>query len=173
MVGCSTRLIDLPHQFTDVSYGVGNDALAGYFTHPSPGQPNGAVDTRGPLVSGVTENPGALAIGQELTVTAQVASRGAPINSVKLVYTVMYGAEQTVPMVDDGTAADASAGDGIYTGVIPAVANAGEMLRWKVVAIDQQDNMTHEPLFLDRFSNRQSPEYYGTIIDRSRICRLS
>ncbi len=167
-------LTDVPQQFTDVSYGVGIDALTGYFKDPSPGQPNSAIDTKGPVVSGVTENPGPLAAGQELTVTAQVSSRSAPVDSVQLVYAVMYGAEQTVPMVDDATGGDASAGDGLYTGVIPAVANAGEMLRWKVVARDQHENITHEPLFLDTFSRRQSPEYLGTIIsDPDRETQLT
>ncbi|MDG2383927.1 MAG: CotH kinase family protein [Pirellulaceae bacterium] len=157
-------LTDLPHQFTDVSYGVGHDGLIGHFTDPSPNQANEAVATTGPVISAVTENPGPLAVGQELTVTAQVTSRNLPIDSVNLVYAVMYGAEQTVPMVDDGTAVDAVAGDGIYSGLIPAAANAAEMLRWKVVARDQQDNLTNAPLFLDESSARQSPEYYGTVI---------
>ena len=45
----------------------------------------------------------------------------APIDTVNLYYRVMFQDELTITMVDDGTAGDERSGDGIYTGVIPAV----------------------------------------------------
>ena len=162
-------LTEVPAQFTDVSYGVGLDGQVGYFMAPSPGDLNGTMSTRGPLVSAVTSNPGAVAVGQELVVTAHVESRGIPIESVELVYVVMFGDEQTLTMVDDGTTNDAVAGDHLYTATLPGGASAGQMLRWRIVAKDQQGNATAEPPFLDRSSTRQSPEYFGTIITDSNV----
>jgi hypothetical protein len=49
----------------------------------------------------------------------------------------MYGGETTLAMVDDGTGADAAAGDEIYTATISTAGmTAGQMLRWRVTALD-------------------------------------
>lgn len=163
--GTLLDLLDCLHQFFDVSYGVGADGQQGHFISPSPSEPNGNIVGKGPIVTGVTENLGPLAASDELIVLAHVMARAEPISSVALLYQVMYSGGQSLSMMDNGTGPDLSAGGGIYTAVIPAVAGPGEMLRWKVVAMDQQATSSTVPLFLDSASNRQSPEYYGTIIE--------
>ena len=68
----------------------------------------------------------------------------------------------TVAMVDDGTGGDVTADDGVYTAVIPATAyEAGDMVRWFVMAIDLNTQMSRSPLFP---YPDDSPEYYGTVV---------
>jgi hypothetical protein len=63
----------------------------------------------------------------------------------------------TVPMVDDGTGGDATAGDGVYTAIIPASAyQAGRLIRWRVDAVDTEGRTSRDPLFL---RPDDSPEY--------------
>jgi hypothetical protein len=156
-----------PKQFTDVSYGITASQIPGYFLTPTPGAANPArVSTDGPIVSDVTENPGALADHVNLVVTANVQTRHAAVQSVSLVYRVMFGAETSIVMRDDGMGADILADDGYYSAAIPAnAAEPGEMLRWKVVARDEQNKSTSAPLALDTTGERQSPQYFGTIIN--------
>lgn len=52
---------------------------------------------------------------------------------VELVYKVMYGAEQTLTMHDDGLNGDGGANDGVYGVAIPSQV-AGTLVRYKVVA---------------------------------------
>ncbi|KKK79221.1 hypothetical protein LCGC14_2835670, partial [marine sediment metagenome] len=85
-----------------------------------------------------------------------------PINGVVLHYRVMYGAEQTLVMRDEGTDGDTTAGDGIYTAVIPAGAyGSGEMVRWYVTTADTLGFQWRAPLFRDPTF---SPEYFGTVV---------
>ena len=66
-------------------------------------------------------------------------------------------------MVDDGTGADAAAGDGIYTATISTAGmTAGQMLRWRVTALDTMGDSSKLPLFPDPLD---SPEYFGTIAE--------
>ncbi|MEX2186985.1 MAG: lamin tail domain-containing protein [Pirellulales bacterium] len=156
-----------PVQFTDVSYGITADPIPGFFLSPTPGAANAnIVDTAGPIVSEVTENPGVLADDADLVVTARVRSRHAAIDGVDMVYRAMFGVEQTIAMRDDGLGVDTIAGDGVYAAAISAAATApGEMLRWKVIARDVQGIATTEPLSLDNTGERRSPQYFGTIVD--------
>lgn len=61
--------------------------------------------------------------------------------SVNLVYKVMFGAEQTVTMYDDGAHGDGSSGDGTYGASIPAQA-AGKLVRYKVTATNNNGTQT-------------------------------
>lgn len=161
------QFADYPRQFTDISFGVSVDLIPGFFVAPTPAAANPAsVSTDGPIVSEVTENPGALADDADLVVSAHVRPRHAPIGSVHLVYRTMFSGETTLAMRDDGQGADATAGDGVFVAAIPAgAAGPGEMLRWKVVARDAQGKSTTEPLALDNAGERRSPQYFGTIVD--------
>jgi hypothetical protein len=104
--------------------------------------------------------------GQTL-VTAVVHDALAPVQSVGLRYRVMYGAEQSLPMADDGLHGDGTAGDGIYGAKIPGgVAAPGQMLRWYVTATDHGANSSRNPLFA---SATESPEYYGTVVSDPAI----
>ena len=135
----------------------------GYLLVPTPGTSNAFVDAlTGPLVQGVTENPGALADDQDLLVTASVHANNGPVGSVLLQYRIMFDHEISVAMVDDGTGADATAGDGIYSATIPASASQpGQMVRWKVIASDTENNLTRWPLFAYA---EDSDEYLGTMV---------
>ena len=77
----------------------------------------------------------------------------------------MYGSETTVSMADNGLGNDLTAGDGIFTGTIPAgVASAGQMLRYYVTAADGQANSMRAPVFVDQSGGNQDPEYFGTVV---------
>lgn len=146
---------DYPRQIPDVSYGLVptegplHESPVGYFATPTPGAPNAAVDAiTGPRIRDVTEVTGPLADDQDLVITATVEAMGKPINSVSLIYRVMFGEEVIVPMADDGAAADAVAGDSVFTAVIPHGASGpGEMVRWAVAAIDTAGHGSRAPLF--------------------------
>lgn len=164
----------VPPQFTDVSYGLAGSLIVTFMREPTPGTSNDVDDSQsGPIVTRVTQNPGSLSDDVDLVVTASVQSRRDPVESVRLAYRAMFRDEATIPMLDDGLGADVQAGDGVYSVLIPHfVADPGEMLRWRVMATDTRQVTTVEPPFLDRSGNRQSPEYYGTIIEDPQLQSL-
>jgi hypothetical protein len=134
-----------------------------YFQSPTPNAPNReGEDTPGPLIRRVTSGlPPIDPSLEELLIEADVVQSVNPLGEVSLRWRVMYQGESSLAMVDDGTGSDRIAGDGIYTASIPlASLSAGQMLRWRVVAMDQQSNATTAPSFDDP---RDSPEYFGTI----------
>jgi len=134
-----------------------------YFPQPTPGKANveGMVPW-GPVVVDVTENPTPPADGQDLVITARAIPTLSPIGWLAMDYRVMYGAEVTVPMIDDGNGPDAVAGDGVYSAVIPHTAYApGEMVRWSVTANDTSGRGSRVPHFADPL---ESPEYLGTVV---------
>jgi hypothetical protein len=134
-----------------------------YFVTPTPGAFNstGALD-RGPIISGVSHVPAAPTDAQDLVVTAQITNLSAATASVSLRYRVMFAGEASVAMMDNGSAPDAIAGDGIFTGVIPASAYAaGEMVRYYVTAVDTAGNPSRWPLFPDPGGSAQ---YLGTVV---------
>ena len=150
---------------------VGQDSssvvsVQGYFQSPSPGATNpDDVDEIGPIIGTVSHGDVVPTVSDPLIVTAAVSPVVSPITDVTLHYRVMYGSEVSVLMVDNGTNNDVQAGDGIYTGVIPAgVASAGEMLRYFVTAEDTSANERRAPDLVDQTGNKQSAEYFGTVI---------
>ena len=79
----------------------------------------------------------------------------------------MFGDSTTLQMLDDGQGSDDVAGDGIYTGVIPAgLAKSGEMIRWYVTARDANG-------LSGRFPARANPltdqEFVGTIVEDAPV----
>ena len=144
-------------------------AMQGYFFSPTPGKTNGPIVADvGPSVRHVTENPPAPASGEDLIITAEVQETLRPISGVRLVCRVNFASSNRwlpsdgLPMLDDGTGADAVANDGIYTAVVPSVAyGPGDMVRWYVIATDTEGIATREPRFL---FPADSPEYFGTVV---------
>jgi hypothetical protein len=61
--------------------------------------------------------------------------------SVSLVYKVMFEAEQTLTMYDDGAHYDGAAGDGRYGAMIPAQV-AGKLVRYRVAAANGNGTVT-------------------------------
>ena len=58
-------------------------------------------------------------------------------DSVNLVYKVMFGADVTVPMLDNGNSGDGASGDGVYGATIPAQ-TASTLVRFKVEATNTE-----------------------------------
>lgn len=143
-----------------------------YFTSSSPGSENqpGTVDLP-PLVFDVTDSLEVLPAGGAgslpVTVQASVSPTIFDVQSVKLHYRKMFESESELTMVDDGTQGDLLAGDGIFTALIPTTSmSAGEMMRWRVVATDIQNNSATSPAYL---SSEDSDQYYGTIAEDPSI----
>ncbi len=148
--------------------------VEGYLLRPTPGTPNQAALAQvGPAIRSVTENPPAPAPAEDLVITAEVAPTLAAVQDVKLLCRIDFTTlNRLMPgsglaMVDDGTGADATANDGVYTGVIPSdLYGPGSMVCWAVSAEDAEGNVSRNPLF--RVPN-DSPEYYGTVVRDPRI----
>lgn len=73
--------------------------------------------------------------------TPTVTVEATNVTSVSLVYKVMFNAEQTLTMYDDGNHYDGTAGDGQYGATIPAQA-AGKLVRYKVSATNGNGTQT-------------------------------
>ncbi|MDG2124863.1 MAG: lamin tail domain-containing protein, partial [Verrucomicrobiales bacterium] len=140
--------------------GVGD--VIDFMVDTGPGDNDGSDGTNFDVV--VTEGGdvgGGTGDAVQVTVTAEVAATVNPVASVTLYYRVMFGAEVAVVMLDGGAGEDAVAGDGIYTGVISTNSLLdGQMLRWRVRAVDTVGNETLEPPYPDP---DDSPRYYGTV----------
>ena len=148
--------------------------LPRYFTEPSPGNTNGiGVADLGPMITGLTENPASPNPEDPLVITANVSPTLWPIDSVSLYYCLNFDPENVLTMVDDGSGHDTTAGDGIYTTIIPAagVNAAGKMMRWRAVATDSSGNESHWPLYVDSewtvVETSASPKYNGTVISQT------
>jgi len=157
LVGVSFHAVDL------------SDVFEGYLLEPTPGALNrGALAQIGPVIRDVTENPPPPMAGEDVVVTARVSETLASVLGVEMTWVVGFERESRVPiqgietMIDDGTGADAVAGDGVYTATISGpILQAGEVVRWRVDAVDAEGRTSRDPLFL---RPDDSPEYYGTVV---------
>ncbi|MBA7482019.1 hypothetical protein ES707_17499 [subsurface metagenome] len=146
-----------------------SEVMEGYLLQPTPGASNQvSLVQAGPAICDVTENPPQPASGEELVITAGVKETLAPINDVRLFYCINFVfvsrslPSNGLPMLDDGTGADAVANDGIYTAVLHSeLYGPGDMVRWYVKAVDINGKASRDPLF--PYPN-DSPEYYGTVV---------
>lgn len=162
-----------PPQAPNVSYGFRSDGdTAAFFTtasKPTPGEPNGeGATTIPPLVLEVPENAPAPAPGDvSLPITARIIPTQAAVTSVVLTWKKMFAADVSAPMHDDGLDGDATAGDGVWTGLITGVTlKAGEMLRWKVTATDTDGRAGKAPPYNIPATTSEpnaSAAYYGTV----------
>ncbi|MGC6426108.1 MAG: lamin tail domain-containing protein [Akkermansiaceae bacterium] len=157
-----------PGQFEGVSYGIGQGgggSLIGYHTEITPGGPNGdSLAEVGPIIRSVTDKPERPVGGTgsaPLLVTAEIQEGSRPVSQVRLFYKVMFGAELQILMTDDGSGADETAGDGVYSANVPTTSLApGEMIRWRVEAFDLGGGIRLSPPYLDP---RDADRYYGTV----------
>ena len=126
-----------------------------YFTGPTPGAPNGTgTNDFGPVMYGASHSPNVPAAGAALAITAQVVAGFNVITNVTLHYRVMFNPEIIVPMSLANT-------NGTWTGTIPAVATAGQLLRYYVTAVDASNNFSRWPIFPNATDSQQ---YYGTVV---------
>jgi hypothetical protein len=95
-------------------------------------------------------------------ITARVGQSVQPLASVVCKFRVLNNGENTLPMADNGMNGDAVAGDGIFTcNADITLAQAGQSLRWRIVATDDAGNTTADPPYQDIFND---PQYYGTMV---------
>lgn len=133
----------------------------GYFESPTPGLPNSGGQATGPVFLDVTDKPTRPVAGTDLVITAQMGAVAAPVDTVTMSYRVMFGAETTVAMVDDGVAPDTLAADGFFTAVIPGGEfDHGEMIRWRFLARDGIGLESRMPPFREPLDSHQ---YVGTV----------
>jgi hypothetical protein len=134
-----------------------------YFSGPTPGSLNGAgTTTIGPLITRVRHNPAEPADAEDLVVSARVSPTLNGVASVSLYYRVMFGAETSLPMLDDGLHGDGVAGDGIYGASIPNTAyTSGQMVRYYFIARDSANNLSRQPPMGD---TNNSSLYFGTVV---------
>ncbi len=152
-----------PEQFEDISYGFGfNPSISSqehWFAEPTPGAANGPG---GPLILDADFSPPTPTLSDPVVVTAILLGNPAQAD---LHTRVLYRTESTLAMTDNGTGGDAVAGDGIWTGVIPAgTAGMGQMLRWRMEVADGLGNISLSPPFDDP---NKDPEYHGTMVEDS------
>ncbi len=139
-----------------------------YFSPPTPGAANGAgVTTPGAVIEEVSHAPGMPGDDEDLVVTARVRRTRNPVSSVSLAYRVMYGAEVTTAMADDGKHDDGAANDGVWGARIPAaLSTPGQMIRWAVSTRDSAGATRRWPEYPDP---RRSPQYHGTVVEDSAL----
>lgn len=134
-----------------------------YFPWPTPGGPNSTGTTNlGPIITDVQHYPVQPAEQEPIVVTARLRPALAPLASNALIYRVMFGPEQAVPMADDGAHGDGASGDGLFGAVIPAgVATKNQMIRWYIWAQDDQGRASRWPVYSDPL---KTPQYLGTVV---------
>lgn len=147
---------------------AGESASGVYFTQPTPGAENlGGSTVPGPGMANVLHTPAVPLDNDNLIVTAKVFRIANPIASVTLYYRVMFGAEASLPMYDDGLHGDGAAGDGIYGAIIPASASTtGQMVRYYIKAQDSAGRTSRLPVFTDPAS---TAEYFGTVVNPNYV----
>jgi hypothetical protein len=119
---------------------------------PTPMAENSWLSLNFPTITSVS-NPNNITDADTVTITANVVDA----TSVNLIYKVMFGADVTIPMLDDGNSGDGAAGDNVYAASIPAQA-AGELVRFRVEATNL-DGTWSSP------SPEDSKSYEGYVVD--------
>ena len=138
-----------------------------YFSAPTPGALNG-TGTTGPLLYDAkpsdpdVSRPLGNASSPPLVVTVRAIKTANSISAVRAFYRTMWNAESAaVTLLDNGTAPDAVAGDGIYSASLPTTGPAaGQMFRWRFEAQDVLGVVTKLPAYADP---NDSPQYFGTV----------
>jgi len=161
-VGSSDVLI-YPELDIQVTGGV-NDTT-GYMSEPSfDGTNNGISDSVAPIVRDVTDSPERPVGGpgsSPILVTATVSEGTGTLSSVRLYRKIMFGSEVMTLMNDNGTGGDETAGDGVYSALLPTTdLDPGEMIRWRVEARDNDNVTGKSPPYPDP---DDSDQYFGTV----------
>lgn len=165
----STLEPSFPKLMRDHSYGL--DAVTQEYRHwrtPTPGSINQEAPELGPTLS----NPQSASLLAEESidhvVSIDVNPNGAPIESVMVRQRIMFKAESTFTLNDDGIAPDVLGGDGRFTGKMSANTlfgkrhRAGEMMRWAFIARDEDGKESRLPEL--KAGVVAQPHYFGTIV---------
>jgi hypothetical protein len=147
---------------------IGETASPVFLVQPTPGAPNvGGTATVGPLITEVSHVPNVPLDYEDVLVTARADVAFAPVASLTLTYKIMFNPDINVPMNDGGTNGDRVAGDGFWTGLIPASASTnGQMIRYFVTARDSAGTPSRWPLFNNPTNSEQ---YLGTVVDPTNV----
>jgi len=134
-----------------------------YFSGPTPGSVNGlGTTTIGPLINQERHEPAEPTDTEDLFVTAKVSPTLNAVTNLNLHYRVMFGAEVSLRMQDDGLHGDGVAGDGVYGATVPHTAYApGQLVRYYFVAADALNNQSRHPTIGD---TNNSSLYFGTVV---------
>ena len=134
-----------------------------YFTTATPGAVNlGGAAVPGPIIEDVTHTPNVPTENEDLFVTARVSPSFRMVSSVTMRYRIMFNAEVSTPMFDDGAHGDGLANDGLYGTIIPAnLSTNGQMIRYLIAATDVNAGASRWPIFS---SPTDTEEYLGTIV---------
>ncbi|MDA1264798.1 MAG: CotH kinase family protein [Planctomycetota bacterium] len=157
-----------PPQYTNVSYGLtfapDVTGAESFFPDPTPGVANGVG---GPLLVDPLHAPGVPLPGQDVIVRVSAPQGLAAGGTISLHRRINFEAEDSVPMLDDGTFPDVVAGDGIHAALVPAhLYLEGDLVRWRMEAVDATGS-TRLPPFQ---APLKSAEYFGTgVIDPSGL----
>lgn len=159
----SSDMLILPELDIAVTGAVIDDP--GYFSEVTFGSLNGtSADQVAPVINDVTETverPTGGAGSAPLLITAEVADGTGTVDEVRLYRRIMFGGETVTLMNDNGTGGDVVAGDGIFSALIPTTAlDAGEMLRWRIEAKDDNNVIRRSPPYPDPLD---SDRYFGTV----------
>ena len=138
-----------------------------YLVTPTPGAANSAgVTNLGPVIRDVTDRPPQPtgdSNSPPIVVSATVLATLQPVSTARLFYAYQFDTEQSAGMVR-GTGATWSAS------IATAGLAPGQMVRWRVEAVDSAGTTNREPLYL---SPTNSPRYFGTVaIDTSVVTTL-
>ena len=154
---------------TNVSLGLtGAGTEVSRFVVPSPGGPNLVGGSpRGAVIDSSLSLPANPPAGTNLVVSARILADLAyvatnTVLSATLHARVMYGAEQSLVLHDDGLDGDLAAGDGIWSATLPNAlgATAGQMVRWRFTATTAEGRVTRAPAAL----LSDAPVYEGSVI---------
>ena len=95
---------------------------------------NSEVSAPAPIITNVMHDPANPYATDEVWVTAAVDGNGYSVAKVELFYKEAPGTFSRTDMRDDGLSHDGAAGDGVYGGMIPITASAGQTVKYYVAA---------------------------------------
>ncbi|MGJ8639085.1 MAG: lamin tail domain-containing protein [Opitutaceae bacterium] len=159
----SSDMLLLPE--LDAVLTVATESVQAYQLNPTPGAANGTGITDVPPyfvdATDEAERPMGGSGSAPIVVRAEVSETVASIDSVRLFYRTMFDPEIQLTMHDNGSGVDEVAGDGIYAASVPTTSlSAGEMIRWRIEAVDSEGRIGLAPLYQDPLD---SDRYYGTV----------
>ena len=142
------------------AFGTADPRARHYHSIPSPGLPNGVGSDM--AIIEASHAPNIPTESEALTVTAKIVLTGDERPDVTMYYRTMFEEEASVSMVDDGSNGDVTAGDLIYTAILPSgIASSGEMLRYRVTTSSNGQIKSQLPTFADPESKGK---YFGTVV---------